>query len=155
MDGLFSKSWADGRRGWDGYIPPEELPSLVNPPGGFLVNANQRMLGANYSVVIGHDFSGGYRAWRISERLNQLNGISEADMLALQLDTDADFYRYYQKLALRVLEGEDALGPFPAGDLRRYLEAWDGRAEANSRGDCSTGGIPRGTREGRARAAAC
>ncbi|HEY8007946.1 MAG TPA: penicillin acylase family protein [Methylocella sp.] len=134
MDGLFSESWADGRRGWDGYIPPEELPSLVNPPGGFLVNANQRMLGANYSVVIGHDFSGGYRAWRISERLNQLNGISEADMLALQLDTDADFYRYYQKLALRVLEGEDALGSFPAGDLRRYLEAWDGRAEANSRG---------------------
>ena len=134
MDGLFSESWADGRRGWDGYIPPEELPSLVNPPGGFLVNANQRMLGTNYSVVIGHDFSGGYRAWRISERLNRLNGISEPDMLALQLDTDTDFYRYYQKLALRVLEGEDALGPFPTGDLRRYLEAWDGRAEANSKG---------------------
>ena len=134
MDGLFSESWADGRRGWDGYIPPEELPSLVNPPSGFLVNANQRMLGANYSVVIGHDFSGGYRAWRISERLNQFHGISEPDMLALQVDTETEFYRYYQKLALRALEGEDFLGQFSARDLRHYIEAWDGRAETNSEG---------------------
>ena len=134
MDGLFSELWADGRKGWDGYIPAEELPSIVNPPSGFLVNANQRMLGIDYPTVIGHDFSGGYRAWRISERLNALETIREPDMLALQLDTEADSYRYYQKVALRALEGEDALGPFPASELRRYLTAWDGRAETNSLG---------------------
>ena len=134
MDGLFSESWSDGRKGWDGYIPPEEMPSIVNPPSGFLVNANQRMLGADYSIVIGHDFSGGYRAWRIWERLNQLQGVGETDMLALQLDTETEFFRYYQKLALRALEGEDVLGEFSAGELRRYLEAWDGRAETMSQG---------------------
>lgn len=134
MDGLFSESWADGRKGWNGYIPPEELPSIVNPPSGFLVNTNQRMLGASYPTVIGHDFSGGYRAWRIGERLNQLQGISELDMLSVQLDTETEFYRYYQKVALRALEGEDVIGEFPAGELRRYLESWDGRAEPNSKG---------------------
>ncbi|WP_198017231.1 penicillin acylase family protein [Methylocapsa acidiphila] len=134
MDGLFSESWADGRKGWDGYIPAEELPSLINPPSGFLVNANQRMLGGEYPTVIGHDFSGGYRAWRISRRLQALNRVGERDMLALQLDAEADFYRYYQKAALRALEGEDALGPLPAADLARAIAGWNGRAETGSLG---------------------
>ncbi|WP_162180448.1 penicillin acylase family protein [Methylocapsa aurea] len=134
MDGMFAESWADGSKGWDGYIPADELPALVNPPSGFLVNANQRMLGAGYANVIGHDFSSGYRAWRIAERLSALQGIGEPDMLALQLDTATEFYRYYQQAALRALDGEPNAGPFSAAELRRYLEAWDGRAEVNSLG---------------------
>ena len=35
---------------------------------------------------------------------------------------------------MRALEGEDVLDQFSAGELRRYLEAWDGRAETNSQG---------------------
>lgn len=135
MDGLFSESWADGGKGWQGYLGPDELPSLVDPPSGFLVNANQRMLGAaDFGAVVGHDFSGGFRAWRITERLRGLAGISESDMLSLQLDTASDFYRYYQTLALRVLDAKGkGREPFPEG-LRRYLEAWDGRAETGSLG---------------------
>lgn len=134
MDGLFSESWADGRVGWDGYIPPGEMPNIVNPPEGYLVSANHRMLGADYSTVIGHDFSGGYRALQISERLKAQTSISERDMLALQLDTRTEFYRYYQQAALRALEGQSSQDQPFIEELRRYLEAWDGRAEADSLG---------------------
>lgn len=134
MDGLFSESWADGSKGWNGYIPPDELPSIINPPSGFLVNANQRMLGAPYSTVIGHDFSGGYRAWRIAERLKGLAKANERDMLNLQLDTETEVYRFYQKLALRALAGEGLLGRFSMAELRHYILAWDGKAETNSLG---------------------
>lgn len=135
MDGLFSESWVDGKNGWRGYLSPEELPSLVNPTSGFLVNTNQRMLGAaKFALTIGHDFSGGFRGWRVTERLRDQSRITERDMLSLQLDTASEFYRYYQTLALRVLDAPGTEEGSSSTALRRYLEAWDGRAEPDSLG---------------------
>jgi penicillin amidase len=134
MDGQFSESWADGSRGWRGYYRPDEMPRIIDPPAGFLVNTNQRMLGVDqFAPKIGHDFSGGYRAWRVTERLRELSSVSEGDMLALQLDSVSEPYRYYQRLALDALNGAGDLGAEQAA-LRRYLAAWDGRAEADSLG---------------------
>ncbi len=48
LDGTVSRSWADGSRGWNGYILPAELPRQVNPDSGFIVNANQRMVDERY-----------------------------------------------------------------------------------------------------------
>ncbi|ARN83979.1 penicillin acylase family protein [Methylocystis bryophila] len=135
MDGLFSESWADGKHFWRGYLLPDDIPSQVNPRSGFLVNTNQRMLGrADFEPAIGHDFPGGFRAFRVSERLRDRSALAESDMLALQLDTTTDFYRYYQTLALRALNGPGSSGDTLAPDLRADLEAWDGRAEVDSLG---------------------
>ncbi len=134
MDGLFSESWADGSKGWDGYVSPDEIPSIVNPPSGYIVSANNRMLGAEYQGVIGHDFSSGFRAWRIAELLNRRNATGERDMLAIALDTGTEFYRYYQNIALEALAGGDSPGVYSNANLRRYIEAWDGRADTESRG---------------------
>lgn len=130
LDGLVSRSWADGLRGWKGYIPPEELPRWVNPPSGFIVNANQRMLDGNYPYIIGHYFANGHRAYRITEKLAGERNFNERDMFALQLDTRVEFYRFYQRLALSL----------PVGNTdtekrwRRDLESWDGSAERESVG---------------------
>jgi len=132
LDGLTSRSWADGSRGWKGYIAPDEIPQRVNPPQGFLVSANQRMLGTAYPHVIGQDFDSGYRAWRIAEQLEAMRGITERDLLKLQLDTKTDFYRPYQRLALAALA--ETPGAVDSSDLRRNLEAWDGYAEVDSSG---------------------
>lgn len=131
LDGSVSRSWADGSRGWNGYIPPEELPRRVNPPEGFIVNANQRMLDDGYPHVIGHDFDHGHRAYRISERLAGARNLNEREMLALQLDTRAEFYRFYQRLALSLV-ADDCEGT--AVCWRRALENWDGSAEPESSG---------------------
>jgi penicillin G amidase len=58
--------------------------------------------------------------------------ITEEAMLELQLDTRTQFYDFYQELALQVLEGIE-LTPWLA-EVRRYLEAWDGKAETESLG---------------------
>lgn len=128
---MVSRSWANGAYGWDGYIPPKALPRIVNPASGFIVNANQRMLDMNYPHVIGHDFDTGYRAQRISERLAEMNKITEQDLLHLQLDTQAEFYRDYQRLALSLLDtGNEAA----ESSLRISLNNWDGLAERESVG---------------------
>ncbi|MBT9099801.1 penicillin acylase family protein [Methylovulum psychrotolerans] len=131
LDGSVSRSWADGSIGWVGYVLPDELPRLLNPRSGFIVNANQRMLGANYPYVIGHYFDHGYRAYRISERLLAAVNITERDMFALQLDTKTEFYRFYQRLALSLLQkGQDKAHI----RLAQELENWDGFAERESKG---------------------
>ncbi|NOT12945.1 MAG: penicillin acylase family protein [Methylococcaceae bacterium] len=131
LDGSVSRSWADGSRGWAGYISPKELPRLVNPPSGFIVNANQRMLGDGYPYVIGHYFDQGHRAYRITERLRDAKILTERDMFALQLDTKVEFYRFYQRLALSLLhESNDEVQV----RLKQTLTNWDGFAERDSVG---------------------
>lgn len=135
LNGLFAEFWDDGGVGWDGYYSQEELPSIVDPPSGYIVNANQRMLGAaDFAPKIGHDYSGGFRAWRINQRLSELSRVDEKDMAALQLDASTEFYRYYQTLALRALKASESGNHEESVALIHALEAWDGRAEDKSLG---------------------
>ncbi|CAN2534182.1 Penicillin+acylase+2+proenzyme [Methylocapsa aurea] len=134
FDGRYSESWAEGDKGWRGFFAAEEVPSIVDPPSGFLVNTNNRMPGvAAFGPDIGHDYYGGYRAWRVSELLRERMRVAESDMLALQLDTVTEFYRYYQALALRVLASRSGDHPRLA-EIRRSMEHWDGKAESESVG---------------------
>jgi len=132
FDGSVSVSWADGGARWDGFIPPDELPRVVNPTQGFLATANNRTLGKAYPYVIGHNFSYSYRAYRIAEKLKGMSQISEQDMLALQLDTVSEFYEFYRGLALSVLN-EETQDPVLA-DAKRSIERWSGRLDAESVG---------------------
>jgi penicillin amidase len=133
-DGLASRSWADGKIGWNGYVEPENLPSVINPPEGILVSANDRRFGKNYPYVIGHQFGNGYRAYRITRRLEQTPQLNEWAMFNLQLDTESEFYRFYQQLALNTLTNEALVRQPDLAEARDSLLAWDGRAEADSLG---------------------
>lgn len=132
--GLYAYASAGGEPMWRDYIPPDALPRAVNPPSDFLASANQRMVDADYPYAVGQYDWRGYRAYRITERLRESRDLTEGDMLALQLDTRTDFYRYYQNLALSVLETETGFPRSEAAALRRHLRAWDGRAELGSLG---------------------
>ena len=134
LDGSVSRSWADGRAGWDGFIPPEQLPRVVDPPEGFLATANNRTVGKDYPYVIGHSFSNGYRAHRIRQRLGTQDQWTEADMLALQLDTTSEFYEFYRRLALELLAGDTVRTDPTLVDAAGAIQAWNGRLDPDSRG---------------------
>lgn len=134
FDGAFSASWADGRVGWSGYIPPDDLPRIVDPPSGYLVSANHRMTGEEYPHVIGHAFANGYRAYRITESLRDRKSLQEGDMLALQLDTTVQLYEFYRALVQGLLT-EPVIARHPElTEVRRNVDAWDGKADADSKG---------------------
>jgi penicillin amidase len=134
FDGSVSVSWADGRTGWNGFIAPDELPRIIDPPSGFLVSANHRMVGEEYPHVIGHAFANGYRAYRITQRLRDKDRFHETDLLALQLDTTAQLYEFYRDLVKRLLS-ESVIEENPdLADVRRVVEAWEGRADSDSKG---------------------
>jgi penicillin G amidase len=117
-------------------VAPEKLPRLLNPPTGYIVSANQRMVEKDFPHVIGHDYVNGYRAYRISQRLQALAQGREKDMLALQLDSRAGFYELYRRVALDTLERSSArqVDAEVVASLRRQLTEWDGQAEVDSVG---------------------
>lgn len=129
LDGLAARSWADGSVGWNGYVEASDLPRVIDPPEGILVSANDRRLGKSYPYVIGHQFGGGYRAYRIHQQLSQMDEVSEWSSFNLQLDSKTDFYDFYHHLALSSLKADAE-----SDDMRHYLLAWDGRAETGSLG---------------------
>ncbi len=133
FDGSVSLSWADGSIGWDGYIPPEALPRLIDPPQGFIATANNRTLGKDYPYVIAHNQANGYRAHRIEQRLGEAEKMDEQFLFSVQLDTRSEFFEYYRKLALAVLD-QNALTVPELAEVRHYIEAWNGRMDADSLG---------------------
>ena len=134
FDGSVSVSWADGRFGWTRYVSPEALPRILDPPSGFIVSANQRMLDASYPYVIGHSFVSGYRAFRISERLAAMTKLQERDLFDLQLDSTSQFYEFYRQLAQALLTDAMVQRKPSLMRARQAFDAWNGKADAGSRG---------------------
>lgn len=133
-DGAVSRSWANGKVGWQGYVAADELPRQINPDTGVLVSANDRRFDKHYPYVIGREFANGYRAYRINQRLKELAIHNESSLFALQLDTESDFYLFYQQLALSVLTPELIAQQPELSEVRDYLLAWDGKANTQSLG---------------------
>jgi penicillin amidase len=133
FDGLASRSWADGGLAWQAYIPPGELPRLMDPAEGFIVTANNRTLGGGYPHVIAHNWALGYRAFRIAELLRDRQGLTEPDLLAIQLDNRSGVLDFYQQLALAELRGLANKEP-DLLEAEAALQAWDGRMQTGSIG---------------------
>ena len=65
---LPTPGWTDDSQ-WQGYIPFDELPRTFNPEAGFIVTANNQVIGPDYPYLITTDFDRGYRARRITDMI--------------------------------------------------------------------------------------
>ena len=69
--------WTD-EYAWTGAIPFEELPHAFNPPGGRIVNANNRVVGPDYPWFLTNSWDDWHRAARIEQVLDE-NGHHDVD----------------------------------------------------------------------------
>ncbi|MGR9108818.1 MAG: penicillin acylase family protein, partial [Gammaproteobacteria bacterium] len=134
FDGSVSKTWADGSGAWSGFLAPQELPRVINPPSGYLATANSRNIGHDYPYVLGHNFAHAYRTFRISEGLQKMQSVTEMDLFHLQLDTKTDFYEFYRSLASSLLSPQTVANDSILRELKQEIDAWDGLAGIDSRG---------------------
>ncbi len=56
-DGRLPVSWEYGDRGWNGFLPPDDVPVIRTPPDGQLWTANNRIVGGAALTALG---DGGY-----------------------------------------------------------------------------------------------
>ena len=65
--------WTD-EYSWTGYIPFDELPYVFNPSKGYIVAANNAVVGAGYPYLITKDWNYGFRANRIVDMIENAPG---------------------------------------------------------------------------------
>lgn len=77
----------DGRFEWQGFIPYEEMPSVLDPPSGFIVTANNKVVGDDYPHFIAYDMADPYRAQRITALLSAGHRFTRESLRAIQAET--------------------------------------------------------------------
>ncbi|MGD9507127.1 MAG: penicillin acylase family protein, partial [Geminicoccaceae bacterium] len=75
-----------GEYDWVGTIPATELPRSVDPPGGLLINANNRLVGPDYPHLLATRWEPPYRAERIAALLAGAGPFDIDRFAAVQLD---------------------------------------------------------------------
>ena len=129
--GQLPVSWADGTHGWQGWYDKADFPRIVNPPDGVIVTANNRIVSGQYLEMLGDGgYDPGARARQILNGVRTDKKVSEAEMLAVQLDDRAVLMERWRKLALDAV-GDDA-GSGRAEFRRLLRDGWTGRASIDS-----------------------
>ena len=133
FDGRIPTSWANGTRGWSGWLNRDEYPRVVNPESGRIWTANARVVDGDMLARIGDgNYEVGSRARIIRERLESQDRFTAADLLSIQLDTSAEFLTRWRRLLLQELK---AVTDQPRIRLREIVERdWDGKASPGSAG---------------------
>ncbi|WP_340536932.1 penicillin acylase family protein [Nocardioides sp. GXZ039] len=143
-DGLMPSAGWRPANDWSGeYVPYDGLPSVLDPEEGFVVTANQAVIGTQYPYFLGADWDKGYRSERIRHVLEDAFGgdgdgvVSRDDLLDLQLDDrnpmapvltpyllDARLERGYPSDGQRLLRTWDFTQPADSAAAAYYNAVW-------------------------------
>ncbi len=78
-----------GEYDWTGSIPPDQIPQLYDPPNGFIVTANNKVVPEeDYPYPFCYEYNS-YRADRVTDLLQQKPKLTIADMEKIQFDNYA------------------------------------------------------------------
>ena len=86
-DGRWPVAGWDSSNDWQGIVPFDELPFILNPDRGFIATANQPVLEPGSLPLIGIDGAYGYRAFRIETMLSETRPHTVAKTQELQMDS--------------------------------------------------------------------
>jgi penicillin amidase len=135
FDGRFPASWADGSRRWNGWLADGDVPRVVDPAGGRIWSANQRMTGGGDLSRLGDgNYVLGARARQVRDGLFAVERARREDMLRIQLDDRAPFLERWHALLLATLTPEALAADPRRRELRGFAESWGGRAAVDSVG---------------------
>ncbi len=119
----------DGRFEWGGFLDPDLLPCVVDPPKGFVATANEMNLPADWDHrkhPVGFEWVDRARATRIHEVLESRRPHTVAGSCALQTDAVSIPARRIARL-LETLASDDA-----ASDALAMLRSFDGDLRTES-----------------------
>ncbi|MFI8460818.1 penicillin acylase family protein [Kitasatospora sp. NPDC085464] len=125
-DGTYPVPGWTGDYDWTGYVPFDELPTAFNPPEGYIVTANNAVVGPDYPHLISKDWGTGYRSRRIADLIEKGGKLDEAAMERITQDSYSGNAATLVPYLLRTEVGPQAKA---AQDL---LRGWDFQQPADS-----------------------
>jgi penicillin amidase len=114
---------------WTGSVPFDALPRVYNPDEGFIVTANNKVIGDQFPVILGADTTAGYRSERLRDLLEGEDDLTVDDMARLQNDT---YSANAARLVPKLLDVELTSRYYRQGQAT--LRSWDFRQDADSPG---------------------
>ena len=116
-----------GEYEWEGWVPYEEQPEVIDPDSGYLVTANNRVTPDDFKHHVSSDYLDGYRARRIAEMIESAAEHDLFDFAAMQMDLHSlpgvETVRRLSRLAARDQRETAAI---------ERLRSWEGRMGPDS-----------------------
>lgn len=108
---------------WEGFIPWDELPTVVNPDEGFIATANNKVIGEEYPYHITDFWAQPYRFELIKEVLAANDSLTVEDIMNLQMDQHNLYAREFLPYLLTSIKTQDQDEKYK--DVITLLENWD------------------------------
>ena len=133
--------WNDEHE-WSGWIPWQEMPREYNPRRGYVVSANNQIVGQEYPHYIGLGTCNGNRAARIEQLIKARDKLSLDDFAAMQGDLHSRPARRFAALLTSLAGGilkQKELAPVreQAAAALELLKGWQGELGA----DCAAAAV--------------
>ncbi|GMQ78877.1 MAG: penicillin acylase family protein [Anaerolineae bacterium] len=123
-----SPGWS-GEYEWEDYVPFDQMPHAFNPKSGYIVSANNKIIGDDYPFYLGSSWRNGYRAARIEQMILGRKLISLQFCREMQMDCysipGVQFARQVEDIDIK---DDSAL------QMAQLLVDWDGSLSAESIG---------------------
>lgn len=130
--GKYIMDGSDPANDWHGWIPPEQNPTVKNPPRGFVSSANQSSTDPSYPYYINWRFEQYYRGKRINDRLTAMQNATADSMRMMQMDSYSILAQDVLPTMLKYLD-TTKLSDDQAKALK-LIKKWDKFYNANSVG---------------------
>lgn len=109
--------------GWEGFVPYDELPKVVNPKEGFIATANNQVIDDSYPYHITDFWAQSYRYDRIAEVLESKSDLTKEDMMNLQMDQTNLYAKEFLQDMVGSLQRLDSKGDYK--EIATILNNWD------------------------------
>ncbi len=121
----------NGEYEWQGYIPFDELPQVLDPPGGIIATANSQVAGPGYPHYLSAFLAPPWRTDRIFTLLSQPKKFGPDDFAAIQGDIVQEFNVILAKALVKAATNAKPREQ-RASRLIGMLATWDGRMTPDS-----------------------
>ncbi len=125
FDGDAPLDGASGGAEWTGLVPFDQLPSVLDPPSGRIVSANQDPFVRPVPYAVNGRFSASYRSRQIRNLLAAGKKMTAGDLLSVQKDVYSELHHAFAIEALRIARARG--GSLSSGAA--ILNGWNGQME--------------------------
>ncbi len=112
---------------WQGILPHELLPQVINPSQGWIVTANHRPIASFYPISMGistGSLGDTDRSWRLKERISPKDSFSPKDVLDVHYDTVNAIKRDLVRLGYHLRDVQQFPLDAETLDALDYLQEW-------------------------------
>lgn len=117
---------------WQGFVPFDQRPHLINPAAGYIASANNPVAGSRYRFSIGNYWESADRIFRIRNRLEAAATFSVETLRSIQVDVYNPLADELVPVVISALSDESLSASQQAA--LEVLQSWDRRMERGSAG---------------------